>query len=286
MLVTLTVGIIFTGALLGPVINDVSETEKTFDNTPYGYYTMKVLENGDTWTFSDSKWTYNGDLIPTASNTGVSVVVTNNTTIRQDGICRGTTYGNNLTNNATVSIADDTNKLIVNSTNNITYTTGYGAVPEGGDYVLKTYENKAYVKGDTLLWVTGYTALTSTSTSQLMVHVEGTLNDGLTITVAPKQGGTTTDISVGDYTIAYEAVDGYEDLYRIQKVSFNVTGTFNEEVVTKEFNYSTFVVPTTVTAELSQHLDAGEIAILAAIPLMAIAALVLLVVRYFVAGRD
>lgn len=290
VLVTITVGIIFVGSLLGPVINEASATEKTFDNTPYGYYDMKPIETDDIWVYSDGSWTYNGELVATNTDGDkVSAVVTNNTTIRQDGMVRSTIYSGSNAETVEAVVVDNTDYISISNvggnTTNVIYTSGYGVVSDG-DYILKKYTTAGYVKGDTPLWVTGFTNLVdSEGNSQVIVHIEGTIDDGLTITITPKKYGTTSDITVGEYTLNYEVDEEGVDLYRITNVTFDVTGTFNGEEYTKTFTYSTFVIPKEVTTELTHHLDAGEIAILAAIPLMAIAALVLLAVRFF-AGRD
>lgn len=282
---TVVVGVVLLGSLLVPTISDATKTEETFDNTPYAFYQMKVLEPGDIWTFSDSVWSYNGDAIATSGNSSVSVIATDNTVIRQDGILRGTTYGNNLTSSAEVQVVDDASKLLVNSTASVYYDTGFGAVPDDGEYVLKTYEDSAYVHKDTTLWVTGYTAL-SASASQVMVHIEGSIEDGLTVSVVPKFGGTTTDIVVGNYVLDYEEVEGYVDLYKINNVKFDVTGTFDGESITKEFTYSTFVIPKTVTSELSVHLTSAQIAIMAVIPILVICAILMVAVGAFRARND
>lgn len=287
VIMSVVVGVILIGSLLAPTLSDASKTEETFDNSPFAYYQMKTLENGDKWTHSQTTWTFNDTILTTSENTGVSVVATNNTVVRQDGIIRGTTYGGNATSSAEVLVVDETNTLQLNSTRNINYISGFGAVPEGGQYVLKTYDSSVYVHEDTPLWITGYTSLADGTTSQVMVHIEGTIKDGLTITLAPKQGGTTTDLQVvGDYRLNYSEVSGYKDLYQLTNVKFDVSGTFEEATYTKEFSYSTFIVPKEITAELSNHLDSGEIALLGSVLVIFIASLVIIAIRSFTGRND
>ena len=279
----LVVGVLMIGSLLVPTITNASKTEDTFDNSEYGYYQMKPLENGDNWVHNNNQWTYGDALLTTSENTGISVVATNNTVVRQDGIVRGTTYGGNATSTAEVFVVDDANTLQINTTRNISFIDGFGAVPEGGDYIIKKYDTAVYVNGDTPLWVTGYTALGDESITQVMVHITGSIDGGLTISLAPKSQGNTSNLSVvGDYTINYVKVDSHKDLYQLSNVKFTVEGTIGEaeESVTKEFTYSTFVVPKEVTAELANHLDAGEIAMIAVIPVLMIASLLIFAVRF------
>lgn len=279
------IGVLVFASLLIPVVNDATTTEKTFDNTPYGYYQMKELETGDTWAFSDGNWTYNDQpiTINNTDSTKVSIVASNNEVIRQDGLTRGTSYvGSDTTSIESVTVAG-VDYLRINTTN-VAYTSGYGATP-AGDYVLKKYDTAGYVKEDTPLWVTGFTNLTESANSQLIVHIEGTIADGLTITVVPKAYSPVTDISIGEYTINYTVASEGIGLYKLNNVTFDVTGTFNEEEYTTTFTYSTFVIPKEVTAEKAIHADEPTRDILAVLPLIVIVGLIAGLVGYAVYSR-
>lgn len=280
-LIAVVVGVLLCATMLFPIISEATATDRTFDNSQYAYYDMKALEEGDSWAYAAGTWTYNDQPI-TINNVGgdkISIVASNNEVVRQDGQARGTSYNGSNTDDVEAITVEGVDYLNIND-NNVAYTSGYGAVPDG-DYVLKKYDAAGYVKKDTPLWVTGFTNLTTSSNSQLIVHIEGTIDDGLTITVTPKAYAPVTGITVGDYTINYESASEGVGLYKLTSVVFDVTGTFNEEEITTTFTYSTFVIPKEITAEKSQHLNDTEQTLVGIIPLLVIIGLVIGVLAIF-----
>ena len=277
LVITLVVGVILCGALLGPVINDVTETERTFDNSAYGFYQMKALEVGDLWERSENVWTYNEETIILSDDANVSILVLDNTAFRQNGDVRGTTQTSNNFVNAEVT---EEGIVMFNEDKPISFNSGYGAVSEGGDYILKTYTDKAYVLEDTPLWITGVTGFAGAgSAANIICHIEGTIKDGLTITLGPVKNGTTSNLQAGEYTINYSEVPGYNGLYLIEGVSFTITADNTvDEVVTPisvDATYSTFVIPKEVTAERTVHLTDGQNSLIGVIPIMVIVALLM-----------
>lgn len=266
--VGLTVGVILLSGFLWPIVSDATATEKTFDNTAYGFYQMREIETGDSWVRDGTTWTLNGDEVTSLSSDAVSVITTDNVVFRQNGQIRGTTYASNNFTSGTAVDHDGTPAIQIGS-NYIDYSVGYTAVDEG-THILKTYTDKAYVNGDTPLWVTGVTGFPNQpSDANVIVHIEGTIDDGLTVTATKVSNGATSNIEVGEYTINYNEVAGYEDLYQITSVVFDITADYTDSDVTTSINttatYSTFVLPKEVTAEKSWHLDTTQIALVAAI---------------------
>lgn len=281
MILAVTVGIICIGSVMVPVLTDATTTHTTFDNSEYSFYEMKELEVGDKWVHEGTSWTYDDVEITTGSNDSVSMVVTNDLVIRQSGQIRGATYGSNVTASAEISVADT---LLINNSNSVSFTSGYGATNEG-TYILKTYTDSAYVKGDTNLWATGVTSIPgTTSAGNVICHVEGTINDGVTVTVSPISGGATSNIVVGDATINYSPVSGYDNLYLIDNVVFGITADYTVDEVTTEKSttatYSTFVIPKEVTAEKSVHFGSAENGLILIIPVMMIIAVMMVAVRF------
>lgn len=288
IVMTLVVGIILAGSVLMPVLKDATTVHETFDNAPYAYYQMKELEVDDTWTRTDSTWKFNDETLTTASDNKVSVLATDNTAFRQNAYVIGTTqYSTNFV------IAEVTAEGIVmfNEDKPISYTSGYGATPNG-DYILKTYTDKAYVHGDTNLWVTGITGLPgAANTRDMVIHIEGTINDGVTVTGSPIKNGTTDNFASSDVVINYTAVDGFEDLYLIESVTFNFTVDFlngddPSETKSGSATYSTFVLPKEITAERTVHLTNGQIALMGAIPVLVIVALLVVAVGVVARRND
>lgn len=113
-------------------------------------------------------------------------------------------------------------------------------------------------------------------TSGKLIQISGNINDGVTVDIL----GVSNEV-ISNLEVNKTAVAGYIDLYVISSITFDYTisGT------TSSATYNFFIVPYSVTAEMSHHLDASEIALLAVIPIMVIAALLIFAVRTFT-GRD
>lgn len=270
-----------------PIFTDAGKSEDTFDNSDSAFYFMKELESGDSWTRTNGVWAYNGETLTNSSNDNVSIVVTENTVFRQSGQVRGTTYGGNTINTVDVVTVDTTDVIKLNTNTTINYTVGYGAVTEG-DLILKNYTDKAYVHGDTPIWVTGVTGLPQTSSlGNLVCHVEGTIDDGFTITVDPVSNGAASNIVVGDYTVNYSEVNGYKDLYLIENIQFGITADYTDSDVTTSKSttatYSTFILPKEVTAERSAHASPVEATLIGLIPLLMMVGIMLTAVGLFIA---
>lgn len=289
-LVGLVVGIacavIIIGSVLVPNIEDMTVTHTTFDNTEYSYYDMKPLEVGDIWTYSDSSWFYNGDELedlPTTDLWSRSIVLTDTIVYRQNAQTRGVTYTSNSTTSAEVVSVSDVDTLLFNDTGSVSYTTGYGAVNDG-EYVMKTYDDSAYILGDTELFVSGVSDFISAPS--VLIVISGTISDGLTVSVSPLNTSSAENITLDSYSVNYDAVDGYVDLYVLDSVSVTVSEDYSDTTHTQTFTYSTFVIPKEVTAELSEHMTVGEIALIGIIPLLVIAVLVCAVAYSIVRIRD
>lgn len=289
-LVGLVVGIacavIIIGSVLVPNIEDMTVTHKTFDNTEYSYYEMKPLEVDDIWTYSDSSWFYNGDELedlPTTDLWSRSIVLTDTLVYRQNAQTRGVTYTSNSTTSAEVVSVSDVDTLLIDDTTSVSYTTGYGAVNDG-EYVMKTYDDSAYVLGDTELFVAGVSDYSSAPS--VFVVISGTISDGLTVSASPLSTSSAENVTVDSYSINCDAVDGYVGLYVLDSVSVTVSEDYSGTTYTKTFTYSTFVLPKEVTAELSEHMTASEVALIGIIPLLVIAVLVCAVAYSIVRIRD
>lgn len=276
LVVTLTVGIILAGSLLMPVLNDATTTEKTFANSGY-YYMTDTSEH--TYEFDGSKWTVD-DVSLNHTLAGVNVVATDTFFIRDVGQVRGAYNISGITsceltfNNGTVTgtytTTGDPQAV------NWTYSEFYGATPTKDAYILSKNTNTpiAYINGDSEVYGYGTTSLGG---AQNIFQVTGNLDDGATV-VCPNSSVTVSNISFNA-----TPVEGYIDLYTYESVTFTATLSGTDYAVT----YNIVVLPSEVTAELAQHLDAGEIALINALPVIVIIGLVLAGVgAIFVRNRD
>ena len=303
MIVTVTVGVIFIGALLGPVINDVSETQGTYTNN--GYYTMKRITADDTdeytltWVRSTDVFTLNGEVVDIGDHSqysdslGVSVAMTDVSVSRYVSGLRvqtwisniGGSFGYSATtmtinfNNGTMTVTADEG-LESEANRSTTYEYAY-FISNTGDYEMKAKDKTAAVKADSELYAVGVTYINnSTAPSTPILSVLKMTGDASEVEFSAIYGLSGT-ITFDDIEIHKTANSKFVGVYDLEKVT--ATATYDDAETSLTYSY--FIVPKEITAEYTQHLDAGEIALLAVLPLIAITALLLLAVRFFV-GRD
>lgn len=281
LVVTLTVGIILAGSLLMPVISDATKTEQTFTNV--GLYYMEVEpedSNEYNYVFDGTKWTLDGDALTTYS--GYNVIVTDTLLIRGNGQVRGAQFTNMSTADLTVTNNAITGSYTVSSDPstpiavNWSFTKFYGETTGVADYFMSDpAHNTTYVTSTTVIEGFG---VTDVGTSHPAIELHGSIEGGVTVSVGE-------GFEISDVEINYAPVDGYVDLYSWESVTFTLTKISTSESVNA--TYSVVVIPTEITAELSQHLDAGEIALINALPVIVIIGLVLAAVgAIFIRNRD
>lgn len=301
MVLVVTVGIIFLGSLMAPVISDASTTEKTFTNE--GYYKMSEISDDTdvtitwdhtkptTFTVNDTDYAVN---VP--SGKLVSIVGTDSMIIRYVSSTGGTadrvqayssqgfvqaavTSGTDMV----IELTNDTITVTVGTTVKTTsITTGYYIDPTG-TWTMKKSDETAYIHTtDSVMIFAGITNM-GEGVGDVGVYGVGTIDDGMDIDSVPTNA-TPPTATFGDVTFSYNAVDGFNDLVLLSDCTFDITVSGTPDT-TVTATYSYFIVPTEVTAELTQHLDAAEIGLLAAIPIMVIAMLLIFAVRVFT-GRD
>ena len=290
VVIAITVGIVVLGSLLVPVITEASSTEKTFTNDGVFYY--GIFEPTDTYELTvdgtTGAITVNDvaiDPIVSASNQGsYSLIASDNVLVRYGNNGSyfvqvvGIDHNNNTVSvggNQTVTITDGQIYIIsTDTTRAFNFTEFYGIVPSEDEAVMKQSAQAVYVKGDSEIYGSGLTTVTSWSN---MFHIEGTYDDGITISSPLLTTATYDNIKWN-----IEPVSGYKDLYKLASVEFDIT--YNDTTVHATYSY--FGVPSEVTAEKSQHLDTTEIGLLAVIPVLMIVAFLVFAVRIFAGNRD
>lgn len=280
LIITLVVGVILTGALLGPVVNDATNTEDTFTNE--GLWRMAELKDGDDYTYIDPNWTYENDPL-NINKTGSNALLGEEWCIRSNGQYRSSTGSGNLVN---VALATTDNITFTGSGINGAYVQslpGYGARADG-DFIMSDYNKPTYVLKDSLIYATGVSTVDGVS---MIIHIEGNIEDGVTINAYSQFNAnsnpypnTISDVVVSNVSINAEAISGYVDLYKLTSITADVsfTNTTPESVVSThsgDITYSSYVVPYQVTAELAEHLTPGQISLIGAIPVMVIVALLM-----------
>ena len=284
LVVTLVVGIILAGSLLMPVLDDATTTERTFTNVGR-YYVSTEIDGETTITMNydidgtTRQWYIDDVLLeyePTTTGPEYAQITTvagaDNMVFRTDGRARGLV---NSTGGADYSITV-TNESITYGTT-VSNAPLFVASTQPTDYVL--YNNTGapcLIKGDSVLIACGYTGVTVANaiddtpavTTNLTISFSGSVKDGFEITTYDRDYTFTVDNVVVNAT----AHEGYVDLYDFTSVEFDV---ISENDVATHCTYSVLAVPAEVTAELSEHLTPGQIALMGAIPVMVIVALLM-----------
>lgn len=300
--VGIVVGLVVFSAILMPVVNNATVTEKTFSNE--GYYNMEQLgEDASYKLFWDhaapNQVTINDtDVIPLNATPyqALTILGSNEFSMRflnEPTNPRIQLYGGNNWSftSASVNSAVDITAVLEDGTLTITTnaetpyseshdvpTDLYG-VYKGGSFVMKKTNDTAYVLGDTSVIV--LCGLTIGNGLEATVYADGTVNDGLTYTlIRPTQQADTAVFD--NEVITASDVPGYIGLKALEKVQFSITLTGG----TVESTYTYFLVPAKVTAELSQHLDGDEIQLIKTIPILIIAGLIVGIAAVVVSRRE
>lgn len=288
MAVGAIVVILVAVSVILPIFAAAGETTETLDNSDFARHQMKTLETGDTWTRTGSTWYYNDEEVTTDSSGGYSILFTDSAVIRENGGARGpdlTGAYNSTTSAEIVTVDETTLGLSVNeSTSYINFEYGYGAVADG-DYIMKTMEDSAYILGNETIYISGVTNVASATTSEVFCVISGSIADGFTVTVSPVKNATISDIVVGEITVNAEEVEGYVNLYLFTSIEFTLSGTYNEDTVSTNATYGTFVMQKEVTAETTTHPTGATLTIIQILPVLILVGVMLFIVNSFVANR-
>ncbi len=274
LIITLVVGVILTGALLGPVINDATKTTDTFENER-AFYVTNVAPY--TMTYADGVLTVNDVVTTLETTTEYSLVFSDAFAVRNYGgsvaklvtladITNVSASGSFLTS---LEIDEDLHATLTRDSSGTPTVSEFdleyfwGISPTKTDYVMTTGAKPIYVNGDDSVFTTGRTNVTAWSNT---FEVKGSVDDGASaIVIRPPTGITVTDVSV-----VYEEI-GNHDGYAIEEISFKANDT--------NVTYNRMVAPESVTMDITKPtFDDGERTIIAAIPIMVIVALLMLAV--------
>lgn len=295
--VGIIVAVMVLGIVLVPVLSQATETEKTFVNNG-GFYPMKEISATDEGTYTlewektnTTELTINGVTFDAYGSYGSAIttiacgddwIIRYSSADNQYGYCQ--TYngvqwaGDGSSKSLTATAANGTLTVNVVSgsdttiTRTYTYDTMYAIDTDVSDDIMKKSTETPYVKGDSTLYAMGITTgITG------LVKVEGNIDDGVTVDVIGQD-----DEVVSNIVIDKTPVSGYNDLYTISKITFDVEigGTTTNCV------YSYFIVPYEVIAELSDHPTSMMITLINIIPVFVVLAIILGVCGLFYYRRN
>lgn len=282
-LVMVTVVVILAASLLVPVINDVTTTERSYSNE--GFYLSDDDSSSHAFVWDGTDLTIDGTEIelPDEGQTPIIVVEGINTFYKNNAnmVC---TIGGTYTVTAASLTADNgtlSGSVTTSGTTSsvsLSYTDIQFITPSETDVVLA--EAPIYVKKDGTVSASGTLTFTdSASNSHLFFwSFDGTLGGSCT---ASTKSDVASQYAITDAAITYSAVTGYVELYTVDSITFEVAYTNpDDSSVTAEFTVTGELLagPESVTAELSNHMTAGEIALMSAIPAMVIVATLIMAI--------
>ena len=277
LIITLVVGVILTGALLGPVINDATTTEHKIINT--GAYNLTDNDDNYTITYDPTGKFIIGDKeIPfnTLPNDAITIASAKDMLLRFqnwaaqsynvwlfiDGEAARVIASN--TNTSPVDIVFDNGSFSANAaTISASYTSDESVriFNPDGKYTMTIYDQPATVLKDTTVIVGNGTTAVNAWTNRF--YIEGTAED---IDITPSSGITVSNVAVNTTEISQ-----YKDAVKLNSITFTATDGTN----TVDATYNRVIVPIEIDAELSQHLTPGQISLVGAIPVMVIVALLM-----------
>lgn len=302
LIIMLVVGIILAGSLLAPVISVATATTDTYTND--GYYRMThydaTSDHTMFWTYEkpdivtvdseDVKLTY-----PTVAGSSVTVIADTDWIFRlyigpsgpafidyipsTGGITRAT-----VADSMTLTVTFTSGSMSASFSDGTTKTGTYADIwlpSNNGELTMKKADKTAYVLGDSEIVGYGISSPLNHNGQAISngygIYLVGTYDDGITGTIWRGTNG-----ALSDFACQATAEDSHKNLYIFDKITttFTLTETVDSETVTTDttLTYNYVIVPYQVTAEKTQHLAPGEIAIMNAIPIMVIVALLMLAV--------
>ena len=284
IVLTLVVGIILAGSVLMPVINDATETERTFIND--GYMRYSAIESTATdeitieWDYTAPKSLTVGDETIDLSvlDKDTSIVFGDNWSVRYTTAGDLQYIGNLNADYLFVTATDEANLTITlnagsatlvsgTTTKTNTYTTAYYPNNDGTMIMKKANESAYLLKDSSIISANGITNVPGGSVG---IRFTGTINDGFDFTYYRN----TAEYEEENVSANYSEISEYTDLVKLNNITFNLVSGDNDILAT----YSYFLIPYEVTAENSHPLSPGQIALMGAIPVMVIVALLVVAV--------
>lgn len=303
--VAIMVGAVAFGAML-PIFQDVTATEDTFTNE--GYYTMDKIDNDTerviTWSRSTpDKITIDGvdfDMSFAETNKSYTLIGSESVILRYqvDSSVKGIqVYGSEYVGfhtgsaesagtNLTITLSSGSFTYVTDGTSplNKTFSVGTDAYvinpSTQGQYafVMKKSNIPAYVLADSDIRFLGVSV--TGGPNGIAIYGIGNVEDGMTLSTIYKPN-TITTVTYTDPVVTDSEINGYVDLYTLDKYTFTITYDAN----TYDATYSYFLVPSEVTAEKSIHGDDGFNTIVDLIPLVIGMGLLLIAVWWFVVRK-
>ena len=301
------VGVLVFASLLIPIVNEASATNATFTNE--GYYSLVKI---DDTTDATIIWDASNPTVFNINGSDIDLTATGRLTILgSDKICvrystasnthqiqvfgsYGGVQGYKAANEssgdvATITIHAGVVSVAISNEAAKDFDLGNDAYlltadTTTADYVavMKITTEKAYLLKDSEIVICGISVANS-RTEGIGVFAKGTMGDGITFSTFYVGSNYTGDVTFTDITTYAEEMNGYKDLYALEK--YTATINYNGGS-TSNATYSYFIVPAEVVAEKTVHADDSTRAIIGVIPIIVIVGLVAAIVGVVAIRRN
>lgn len=303
LIIGAVIAVVLFAALLVPVIDSSTATDRTFTND--GYFRMSHYGTDDEitmqWDATSPKTVVVNDVeVPIeyyVDGGQVTLIADTNFIARLNSTNSlsyiGSSGGTHTTTESATYVFSGGTATITNIVEGspVVYTASYSDIyvpSNDGEFVMKKYDKSAYLNEDSVVFAYGMTRVKnaaggSTSSPGFGLEFEGSIADGLTSRVWRGDG-----LTLSDEQINYSVDSRYLDLYTFDAIT--ATGTFTEVVEDQTvltdtlITYNYLLVPYQVTAEKAQHMSPAEISLVSIIPILVLAG-VLVAIAYVVGSR-
>lgn len=294
---------IMVGGSLLPVVSNVTATSDTYINE--GYYTMDKLSSDDEitlyWIASvPNILKINGidyDLSGLKEMSHGSSIFVNGNGVLRAFVGEDTFMFRSHQSDGYFSVNDSDTTNYIDLTLTTTRMTGtissggtvsektvtyqgdvYILNPNGnGAYTMKYGNESAYVKADSPICLAGLTYYTR----DLGFILTGTVES-----LTPHMFYGPTGTAASDITIHSNESKNHVNLYTIDKVTFTITSTSEDNTpISTLATYSYFIVPTEVTADRTMPMDSTIANMVSILPIVAVAGLVMVGIYVFISRK-
>lgn len=285
LVVGLVVALILIINVALPVVDDATATNGTIENP--GYYYMSSDDSSEhvyTYVKSTDVLTLDGVTVATPTTTKDTTIITTGNFVARSlandaGINlygQGGAHVNTMTlkiNNGSIDLTYTTLEAPTTTVEkSITYSGDVWMItPIDTGHVMTEYGNSTYIHtgSEATATLSGISYITNGTTYTYFTVSADISAEGLTNLkfYSIITGGELTDIVASDVSINGSAASEYTDIYKIDSVTFTATST-SDITMTGDITYTAYIVPDAVSSELSNHLDATQIAIIAVLPIL------------------
>lgn len=282
-----------------PIFTDAGASEDTFSNVNDSMFSVTELTPETEYTFI---WDSNTPTVATVNGETVdlkyaTIICSTGTFLIRYGNGGSSVgyymqsiggnvglYFNTVNNTGKFTITNSESGLTIVSeptggtttTNSYTYDRAFG-IAKIGNWVMKSPTQTVYMNGNSDVIAMGLTSLDGVWSNAF--YISGNIDDGISVIQYSPSPAT---YSISDIENDSKRVDGYIDLYTLNKITFNATNISDSSLVTP-VTYNYFIVPAEVTAERSAHASPVEATLIGLIPLLMMVGILLTAIGLFIA---